>query len=644
MIDFREELNDEQFAAVTAPDGPLLVLAAAGTGKTRTLVYRVAYLVDEGVDPDRILLLTFTNRAANEMLERARKLVGSETGGMWAGTFHHLCNRILRRYASHIGFKSDFAILDRDDSRTLMSSCIKELGFQAKDFPKREVLLAIAGSAANTETDEEEVVENWFADQEVSQVSVVKVLDLYRQKKRELGAMDFDDLLVNCLQLLETKEQVRDRYSEQFQYVLVDEYQDTNIIQAKLVDLLAGRHKNVMVVGDDFQSIYSWRGANFMNIMTFEERYPGARKYLLETNYRSVPEVLSVANACIEGNPDQFQKVLKPTRPEGNKPRVVRLRDGETQAQYVMERVHMLRREGYPLKDIAILYRAHFHAMELQIALSRERLPYVITSGVRFFEQAHVKDVCSLIKVMESSHDQLSFARLMQMLPGVGVKTAEKIWKKLDGNFDAKAEADRERLMDCLPAAALQKWKPVSDIMEVYDEDNLTEDPGEAMNMFVRAFYNQYAVNTFDNADRRLDDIQEMILFSSKYQDASEFLADITLLTNVDTQYQRTQEEQEDSLNLSTIHQAKGLEWGAVIMIWVAEGMFPSSRTLDEGDGDDSEERRLFYVAVTRAKDDLSIIVPEVRRSRDGGVFYCSPSRFVEEIPEDLVNEVRGYF
>ncbi len=643
-MDFRKVLNQEQYNAATAPDGPILVLAAAGTGKTRTLVYRVAYLVEEGISPDRILLLTFTNRAANEMLERARTVIGSETGGFWAGTFHHMCNRMLRRYATKIAFKSDYAILDRDDSRSLMRNCIRDLGFQSKDFPKRDVLLAIVGSAANTQTDEEEVVENWFDDTSVNLKDVLKVVDRYRHRKFEMGAMDFDDMLINCLQLLETHEKVADQYREQFQHVLVDEYQDTNIIQSKLVDLIAGKHRNLLVVGDDFQSIYAWRGANFRNIMTFPERYPDCRKYILETNYRSVPEVLSVANACIAGNPDQFQKVLRPTRESGVKPRVVRLRDGETQAQYVLERIRMLKRDGYVANDIAVLYRAHFHAMELQIALAREGMSYSITSGVRFFEQAHIKDVSSILKVMEAPHDELAFDRLLQLLPGVGVKTVEKLWQKMGGQFDAQDAADRDKLMGILPKAAFEKWKPINDIMAAYQNDNLSEDPGEVVHRLVSGFYDQYAVNAFENSTRRLDDIEEFILFSSKYENVKQMLADVALLTNVDTQYEKQASGDKDLLNLSTIHQAKGLEWGAVIIIWACEGMFPSGRALEDGDGDDSEERRLFYVAVTRAKDDLSIIVPEVRRSRDGGVFYCSPSRFVEEIPDELVQDVRNYF
>lgn len=640
-IDLKKTLNAEQLAAVTAPDGPLLVLAAAGTGKTRTLVYRVAYMVDRGISPDRILLLTFTNRAAKEMLERARGLVGIETGGIWAGTFHHMCNRILRRHAPVIGYTTDYVIMDSEDSKTLMSACIREFGHKAKDFPKRDVLLSVISSAANTEVPIEDIVKHRFEYSDTDQGAILEVLEKYLARKRESGAMDFDDLLVNCLHLFNSHEGIRGRYQEQFQHVLVDEYQDTNTIQSQLIDTIAERQKNIMVVGDDFQSIYSWRGADFMNIMTFSERYPSAGVYKLETNYRSTPQILGVANACIAGNPDQFQKTLRATRGAGERPVVFRLRDGDAQARQVIEQIHLLRREGCDLSSIAVLYRAHYHAMELQIALTREQIPYVITSGVRFFEQAHIKDVCSLLKVLEGKHDMMGFSRLLQLLPGIGVKTVERIWKKLDNCFDATDETARARLIDLLPPAARTQWQAVNEILASYRTDNLFEDVGEVIHRFLKAFYEQYAVNSFENFDRRIDDIRELILFSAKAESVSVFLADIALLTNIDTEYEKNQHEHDDALVLSTVHQAKGLEWDTVMILWATEGMFPSSKAIEESVEAEAEERRLFYVAVTRAKNNLFVMVPEIRRTRDGGVYYCEPSRFVEEMPREMIRTVR---
>lgn len=640
-VDFGSDLNVEQLAAATAPDGPLLILAAAGTGKTRTLVYRVAYLVDQGVPPDAILLLTFTNRAAKEMLERSDQLISASSGVSWSGTFHHIANRMLRRYAGLLGYRSDYTILDRDDSRTLMGRCVKELNLQSKEFPKKPVLLSLAGTAANTQTSLEAVVNDRFDSFDVDPGGVLKVLKLYEKKKHELDAMDFDDLLVNCLRLLKENPKVCARYQDQFEHVLVDEYQDTNKIQAQMVDLLAKRTRNLFVVGDDFQSIYSWRGADFRNILSFPERYPDVGIHKLETNYRSVPEILEVANACIAGNPEQFQKQLRATRESYHMPRVARLRDGSHQARYVVDMIRELSREGYKRSDITVLYRAHYHAMELQMELTREHVPHVITSGVRFFEQAHIKDVLSLLRILESPEDELAFTRLLCLLPGVGEKTALKAWITLGRKFDAGDPDKRKLLMDKLKPKSLDRWKKVDPILAAYFDENLKEDGGEALHRFLKEFYEIYAVDAFEKHDTRIDDIRELIIHTGTFETVEQFLSDIALLTNLDAEADNRTVSNSDAIRLSTVHQAKGLEWPVVIVLWATEGMFPSSRSLQEADDGAAEERRLFYVAVTRAKDELILCVPELRRMRDGGVMYCRASRFVEEIPSEMVRDRR---
>lgn len=639
-IDFRNDLNEEQYAAATAPDGPLLVLAAAGTGKTRTLVYRVAYLVESGISPDRILLLTFTNKAAREMLERANQVVGAGVGGIWAGTFHHMANRILRRYAGLIGFGSDFTILDRDDSRTIVLNCVKDLGFRGKEFPKSDVLLGLFSAAANTETSIEDIMDQRFTENHVDPEQVVKVHGAYNNKKRKLGAMDFDDLLTNCLSLFREKKEVVQKYQEQFLHILVDEYQDTNTIQAELIDRLAEKNRNLLVVGDDFQSIYSWRGANFRNIMSFPERYKDSRMYKLETNYRSVPEILAVANACIAGNPEQFQKTLRPTREPYKKPIVFKMRDGGEQARHVVEQISSLQCSGYKLSDIAILYRAHYHAMELQMVLTRERIPYVITSGTRFFEQAHIKDVCSVLRILETPGDEMAFTRLIGFLPGVGAATAAKLWQKLGGSFKACDPGSRKRLRQALRPAALEGWDAISAVFEAYDSDDLKDDGGEVIHRFVESFYERYCANAYQDPGRRIDDIRELILYMARFETVEMFLSDVALLTNFDAETESLDSSGKDALRLSTVHQAKGLEWPVVIMLWVTDGMFPSARSMNESAGGEAEERRLFYVAVTRAKDELCMYIPEIRRKHDGSVIYCLPSRFVEEIPADIMEEV----
>jgi len=639
-IDFKSALNEEQYAAVTAPDGPLLVLAAAGTGKTRTLVHRVAFLVERGVAPDRLLLLTFTNRAAREMLERAQELVGDGVGGIWAGTFHHMANRMLRRHAGLVGFQSDYVILDRDDSRSIVSGCMKERKLKSKDFLKAEVLLSLFGSAVNTRQPLADVLEERFRVAGGFEDDILKLHRDYEARKRDLGAMDFDDLLVNCAILLEKNPDILARYQQQFLHVLVDEYQDTNQVQAELVDRIGATNGNVMVVGDDFQSIYSWRGADYRNIMSFPDRYRSAAIHKLETNYRSVPEILEVANACIAGNPRQYRKTLRATREAHRKPTVAKIRDGGEQARFVCDHVAALRREGYPLSQIAVLYRAHFHSMELQMELTRQGLKYSITSGVRFFEQAHIKDVCSVLRLLAHHGDEMAFIRLLSLLPGMGEKTSRSVWRKLGESFDAGDETQRRELQGLLRASARADWESIEPVLAAYKDEELHEDGGEIVHRFLKAFYEGYANRTFENAQRRIEDIHELILYTARFESVDEFLSDVALLTNLDAEVNGMNTE-EEALRLSTVHQAKGLEWSAVIVLWATDNMFPSSRALQETIDGEAEERRLFYVAVTRAKDELCLCSPEVRRTRDGGVIFCEPSRFVEEVPRELLTEVR---
>jgi DNA helicase-2/ATP-dependent DNA helicase PcrA len=643
-VDHQKALNQEQFAAATAPDGPLLVLAAAGTGKTRTLVHRVAWLAERGVPPERILLLTFTNKAAREMLERATALAGAAVSGVWGGTFHHLCNRLLRRHAPLIGFANDFTILDRDDARGAMNDCIKALKLKGTDFPKAEVILNIVSAALNSAMTVEEVLDDSYPELLAARGDVLKVAAAYAERKRALPAMDFDDLLVHALHLLESNAEVLARYQEQFLHTLVDEYQDTNALQARIVDLLAAKHRNLMVVGDDFQSIYGWRGADIENIMSFPVRYPDCRTCRLETNYRSVPQILSVANACMAHATEQFQKTLRPVRKAGRRPMVVRPRDAESQAFYAVQQVEEWRRKGRRYSEMAVLYRAHFHSLEVQLAFDRERIPYVLTSGIRFFEQAHIKDVCSPLRLMANPADALAFARLIQLLPGVGPKTAANMWSKLGGRFTAADPAQRAAVSAALKPAAQAAWERIAAILGEAPPRMLAGGGAELVDRFVRDFYEHYAHMTFDNAPQRIDDLHGMVDYAAHYESAEEFLSEVALLTNLDAEPDEHGGEQPDAVRMSTVHQAKGLEWGSVLLIWLTDGMFPSSRTMNESLDGEAEERRLFYVAVTRAKDELHLCMPEVRRPRDGGVMPCPPSRFVIEIPPEMMEPVSEWY
>ncbi len=638
---FEKALNGEQLAAVLAPDGPILVLAAAGTGKTRTLVYRVAYLVERGVDPHRILLLTFTNKAAREMLDRAGQLVGAQVGGMWGGTFHHMANRILRQNAEAIGYSPHFNILDRDDSLTLIRHCIKEFKpTAARDFPKPEVLSGLFSLAANTEGSLVDIAVKHFAG-EVDPSDVARVGQLYEARKKRQGVMDFDDLLVWGLKLFRDHPAILARYQQQFLYTLVDEYQDTNTIQSEWVDRIAAGNGNLLVVGDDFQSIYSWRGADFRNILSFPQRYPQCQIFKLETNYRSVPEVLDVANACIKGNPEQYQKTLHSTRAAYHRPTLARLENGEAQAQYVMEQIGHFHREGYAYADIAILYRAHFHAMELQLALTRAQVPYVITSGIRFFEQAHIKDVCAILRLIQHPGDEMAFSRLLRLLPKVGDRTADKIWKQLGYRFRPDSAENGATVEKSLPPSARSPWKGLCEIWSRFRQDEQGHNAGELIREWVKVYYHHYAMNTFENFDRRMEDIEELMAFSGRYETLAQLLSEIALMTNLDGDAAAGAAAAPAGVRLSTIHQAKGLEWPVVLILWVTEGMFPSARSMKDNEDGEAEERRLFYVAVTRAKDELVLCAPEVRRMADGGYMPLTPSRFIREIPRTMLHDLR---
>ena len=613
-MNFKEELNEEQYAAVTAPDGPALVIAAAGTGKTRTLVYRLAWLVKEhGLDPRHMLLLTFTNKAAREMLERAEQLIGRPFKTSYSGTFHSFANRILRSHAPLIGFGRDFTILDSDDSKKLLRSCADELKMDKKHFPKPQVLQSIFGVISGQMGDLADGVHERFEHTEVDPDDVIRVHDMYQKRKKEQNAMDFDDLLLHALKLLEKDEKVLRFYQDEFQYILVDEYQDTNAIQARMVELLAKVHQNIMVVGDDFQSIYSWRGADFRNFLDFERHYPGTRTFKLQINYRSTPEILEVANAAIAGNPEQFQKELQAVREEGATPVLAGLRDGGAQARYIIGKAQELNREGVAFSNMCVLYRAHFHAMELQMELARASMPYVVTSGVRFFEQAHVKDVCSVLRILVNPGDEMAFTRLLELFPKVGKKTSLKIFRGLGGRVNLQRKEVCMQVEAALPAAARASWQLIEPVFLAYREENLDADPGEIIYRFNKAFYNEFMIENFDNSKYRAEDLDGLIDFTTKFESTEAFLSEIALLSNLDAEPGAPAEaEPADAFRLSTIHQAKGLEYKVIFVLFLSEGVFPSTKALE--DSTDSEERRLFYVAVTRAEDHLFLCSPEVRR------------------------------
>jgi DNA helicase-2/ATP-dependent DNA helicase PcrA len=643
-IDYAAELNEQQLAAVTAPPGPLLVIAGAGSGKTRTLTYRVAYLLENGIDPRNILLLTFTNKAARQMLDRVANLLPVDASGLWGGTFHSVGNRMLRRHGSALGYSSGFTIMDREDQKDLINSVVASAGIDPKEirFPKGDVLAEIFSFVVNTEKPLEELLAEKFPYFLPLLDKINDVHARYEKKKKATNSMDFDDLLEKTLSMLQQHEGIAEFYRRQFQFILVDEYQDTNKIQADLVDTLARDHRNLMVVGDDAQSIYSWRGANFQNILEFPKRYPNAQVFKIEMNYRSVPEILEVANAAIAANVQQFRKHLSATR-ESNavKPALVALNDGSEQAQFIAQRILELRDEDIDLNEIAVLYRAHYHAIELQLELSRRGIPYQITSGIRFFEQAHIKDVTAFIRFVANPRDEVAFKRMVKLLPGIGNRSAENLWRAWENALNERAEISSwgERLLSMTVTARSKKaWEQLMHTLDEIAPGGQPNPPSEMITSIVEAIYDDYAKVNFANYELRREDLNQLAAFSRQFKDVHEFLAQLALISNVDAEAAPNQGADKEAVNLSTVHQAKGLEFQAVFVIWLSDGMFPSSRSLDTRDALE-EERRLFYVGITRARDELYLTYPHMRLSGGYGDVFQRPSRFLQEIPNDLVED-----
>ena len=672
QIDYARELNPQQLAAVTAPPGPALVIAGAGSGKTRTLTYRVAYLLEQGIPADRILLLTFTNKAAGEMMRRVADLLGHELRQLWGGTFHSIGARVLRSHAEILGYRRDYTILDRDDAKSLIKACVSDAKIETKGtrFPKPEVLNEIISLAVNTHKTVREILNEQFiylfdrhkGDSDLDE-EIPRLADLYAKRKRATNAMDFDDLLALWLKLLQDHAEVREHYQRRFQFILVDEYQDTNKLQSDLIDLLAARHHNVTVVGDDAQSIYAWRGANFANILEFPKRYPGAKVFKIETNYRSTPEILSVANAAIAANLNQFAKNLAPARKSGLKPALVACVDAAQQAAFIAQRVVELPEEGVNLNQVAVLYRSHFHALELQLELTKRHIPFSITSGIRFFEQAHIKDATAFLKFVANPRDEVSFKRLVQLLPGIAVKGADKLWKLFQGRSrsnetqtevgNRKSEIGNEpkpphagsykiaaALQSCaksVPTKAATAWAQLVATISQLESEAVRKSAAKMLRLVIDAGYDDYLKETYDNYQRRLDELQQLAEFAFQFGSVEDFLTQLALLTNVEAE--EDPHDDTEKIKLSTIHQAKGLEFDVVFAIMLCDGLFPSARSMESAEGEE-EERRLFYVAITRAKNELYLCYPLIRASfgNSGGDGMQQPSRFLSEIPEDLLN------
>jgi len=637
-IDFSADLNKEQLAVATAPGGPMLVIAGAGSGKTRALTYRLSWLVHNGIEPSRILLVTFTNRAAREMLSRVEVLVRQKTKDIWGGTFHHIANRLLRQHGKKLNISPDFTILDREDSRDLIASCVQEAGVDIHNrrFPRRSVLSAISSFVQNTLEPLETVLTKRYPMFVRETEEIEKVLVLYATRKMERQLLDFDDLLSFWLRLLNENEELRNTLANQFLYILVDEYQDTNAIQGAIVDLLAAKHRNITVVGDDSQSIYSFRGANFQNIITFKERYPDVKEYRLETNYRSVPEILSLANASIEHNTYRLPKQLRAKRPSGLKPAIVPTHDHFVQTQFIAEYVLNLLDEGRNLNDIAVLYRSHWHSLEIQLEFQRRNIPFSVRGGLRFFEQAHMKDVLCYMRILQNPHDELAWLRLLKMLPRVGNILSRRIWDHVSQADDTLNTACESNTASLLPTSTRPFYL---DFVKLIKDLKKLNSPAEVIDMVMEHSYDDYLVSHYDGAALRKQDIRALANFAAQYNTVEAFLADVTLTGEFSGETVVTGPIEQEFVILSTVHQAKGLEWPIVFIPWLADGRFPTDLAINTQE-ELEEERRVFHVAVTRAKDELYLVVPQLYRNRSRSLVVMKPSRFLTEIEQGLTEHM----
>lgn len=633
-IDYKEELNAEQLQVVLNGDGPALVLAGAGSGKTRTITYRVSYLLERGVSAEHILLVTFTNKAAKEMLARVEGLLGRAPSGLWGGTFHSIANRLLRIYATHLGFSSNFTILDQEDAKSLIKVCVKALSVDtsARRFPSPAKLNAMISYARNSGKSLKEVIETRYSSFVDLEPVISRIAELYAQRKQEADAMDFDDLLLKLRDLLYQNVGVRRKLASQFEYILVDEYQDTNVVQAEIVRQLASEHGNVLVVGDDAQSIYSFRAAEIRNILGFPQSYQDTKVFRLTTNYRSTPEILAVANATILHNKDQFEKELGAVRDGHERPNLVAASNASQEAQFIAQRILALREEGVPLCEMAVLFRAAFHSQTLEFELMKRDIPYEYRGGLKFFERAHVKDIVAHLRVKQNPRDEVAWMRVLTLLPGIGIVTAEKLARQFRA-FEELGQVARSTVK--VPKRAQAGFAGFQKTLLKMSEETL---PSELIRAVTAGEYRDYLEAEYPDFMDRLEDLEQFALFAEGYKSLQTFLDEVSLTGEYGAIREEGADHEREKMVLSTIHQAKGLEWDAVFVMHLVDGKFPIGAALDE-DGGLQEERRLFYVATTRARKHLFFTYPIT--SGYDTLMLSQPSVFLQELPQSLLEEVK---
>ena len=637
MQELIEGLNDRQKEAVLATEGPCLVIAGAGSGKTKVLTHKIAYLMKEKyIKPWNILAITFTNKAANEMKERVEKLVGEAAKDMWIGTFHSICVRILRKYIDRLGFEHSFLIFDTTDQRTLIKECMKTLKIDDKMFTDRSVLSEI--SNAKNEMLEPKAYQTKYAGDYRKEI-IGRIYELYQQRLKENNAIDFDDIINFTIKILEQNEDVLDYYTNKFQYVLVDEYQDTNKAQFTLVTLLASKYGNITVVGDNDQGIYSFRGADITNILNFEKDFPGTKIVKLEQNYRCTGNILKAANSVIKHNENKYEKKLWTENDEGSLPIIHRADDEYDEGRFIVEEINHLRREEYfKYSDFTVLYRMNSQSRAIEEILRREGIPYKILGGLKFYERKEIKDIISYLRLIYNFSDNISLKRIInEPKRGIGKTSIDNIQEISEKTglsmFDIIKHAD-EYGLNRVKANATEFIETIEYLRSKIEELSISELIKETLNKtgYVKAL----EIENTTEAESRIENLEEFLTVAIEFEEEeaentlADFLEGITLSSDIDGM-----EDSEDSVTLMTLHSAKGLEFPVVFLVGLEEGIFPGNKSIGEPK-ELEEERRLFYVGITRAKQYLYLTCSK-KRTIFGSTSYNAVSRFVNEIPSELL-------
>jgi DNA helicase-2/ATP-dependent DNA helicase PcrA len=633
------ELNDSQKAAVMASDGYNLILAGPGSGKTRVITFRVAYLIGTGTPPGSIMLVTFTRRAARDMVRRLGTLIGEQSTQVWAGTFHHIGHRLLRRAATLLGYEPNFTILDGEDQLDLLRLALDDAGLvgTGRLAPKPATVQHLISFCANVNRPLAEVLADrspelceWQRELEAAAVA-------YDRRKRAANCMDYDDLLLQWRRLIDEFPEQRDLQGNMFRHILIDEMQDTNSVQVAVVEAIAKAGPgNLTAVGDDAQSIYGFRGADYDNILRFTDRHPGARVFQLAVNYRSTPQIVAFTRASIARNTTGFPKELVSARPNGTLPLVVATRDAYEEAALLCHEILENRERGLSLGAMAVLYRNHHDSILLQGELLARGIPYTVRSGLRFFEQAHIKDVMAYLRIVVNPRDEASWRRLLLLLPGVGQAKAAALFERLARAGEPLRAVESAEVMAVLPAKSKGFFAAfVSDLRQLQDCDP-ENNPAAAIAAVLKGGYPETVRGRYERPDNRLADLEQFVALAARYDSLERLVADLVLAGDVYGMDSAAGDEPGEILVLSTVHQAKGLEWPHVFLLRLVEESFPHRRSVDEPGGEE-EERRIFYVAITRAMNELTLTYPLcMARGGRGPTVFTQPSRFLRELDETL--------